>query len=288
MSEITKYESAYGLVELSPEVVTKYLKRGNKDLTQQEVALFINLCKYQGLNPWIGEAYAIKFGDEFQMIVGYDTYKRRAEENPSYRGRESGIVVLRGEQVIQKKGTCLYPGEQLLGGWCRVVRELNGRDIEEYKEVSLAEYNKGQANWKTKPCTMIEKVAVSQALRAAFPKDFTGMYTAEEMGSDTQSMGAAAPGNEMHQQFQQKNEQQAQKTETTGKPLITKEQRKHIFDLAKTAYGDQSVEQVRDLCAALGFNGTGELTQEAYESIVQSINADLQAMREIEADGSVE
>jgi hypothetical protein len=27
---------------------------------------------------------------------------------------------------------------------------------------------------------MIEKVAVSQALRAAFPKDFAGLYTAEE------------------------------------------------------------------------------------------------------------
>lgn len=294
MSDIIKYTVAGQEVILNNEAVN-YLRKGNAELTDKEIILFINLCKYQGLNPWIGEAHAIKFGDNFSMVVGYHTYRRRAEENPNYRGSEYGIVVLRGENVITKKGTCLYPNEQLLGGWCKVFRELHGSLIEEYQEVSFSEYNTNQSIWKSKPCTMIAKVAVSQALRAAFPKEFSGLYTAEEMGYDTESMQKDAPTDEQRQKFQQGmkdiangEKQSEQKNVQTGKPLITKEQRKNIFDLAKTAYGDQSVEQVRELCAALGFNGTGELTQEAYESIVQSINADLQAMREIEADGSVE
>lgn len=68
-------------------------------------------CQAQKLNPFAqGEAYLIKFGsDPAQMVVGKDAYMRRAEENPAYRGHKSGIVVLRGEQVIQKEGTCLYP-----------------------------------------------------------------------------------------------------------------------------------------------------------------------------------
>ena len=179
------YETSLGVVELDFQTVKSYLVRGQADkITDQEVVLFMKTCQAQKLNPFAqGEAYLIKFGnDPAQMVVGKDAYMRRAEENPAYRGHKSGIVVLRGDQVIQKEGTCLYPGETLLGGWCRVHRvRAGGGDEEVFREVSLKEYDKGQANWKTKPCTMIEKVAVSQALRAAFPKDYEGMYTAEEV-----------------------------------------------------------------------------------------------------------
>lgn len=183
LTKIT-YETSLGTVDLDFQTVKNYLVRGQADkITDQEVILFMKTCQAQKLNPFAqGEAYLIKFGNEpAQMVVGKDAYMRRAEENPSYRGHKSGIVVLRGEQVIQKEGTCLYPGETLLGGWCRVHRTRNGSEEECFKEVSLKEYDKGQANWKTKPCTMIEKVAVSQALRSAFPTDYEGMYVAEEV-----------------------------------------------------------------------------------------------------------
>lgn len=42
--------------------------------------------------------------------------------------------------------------------------------------MAFNEYDKGQANWKSKPATMINKVAVSQCIRDAFPKDFEGLY----------------------------------------------------------------------------------------------------------------
>lgn len=178
------YETSLGTVDLDFQTVKNYLVRGAADkITDQEVILFMKTCQAQKLNPFAqGEAYLIKFGsDPAQMVVGVGAYMRRAEENPAYRGHKAGIVVLRGDQVIQKEGTCLYPGESLLGGWCRVRRARSGSEEEIFKEVSLKEYDKGQANWKTKPCTMIEKVAVSQALRAAFPKDYEGMYVAEEV-----------------------------------------------------------------------------------------------------------
>lgn len=267
MSElITRYESAYGLVELTPETVTKYLKRGNKDLNEQEIRLFIELCKYQKLNPFIGEAYAIKFGDDFQMVIGYDTYKRRAEENPAYRGRKSGIVVLRGSQVVQKEGTCLYPGEELLGGWCRVYRQMaNGLQIEEFKEVSLAEYDKKMANWKSKPCTMIEKVAVSQALRAAFPKDYTSLYTAEEVGTPDQYTNADQKPVTVNQETGEIEED----------PLITKEQRRMLFDKAHFVYGIDSAEKLRGFIKEYGFESTTELTCSVYNKIIAAIEQDL-------------
>mgnify|MGYP001310735683 FL=1 len=39
--------------------------------------------------------------------------------------------------------------------------------------------------WSSKPCTMIRKVAQSQALREAFPNELRGLYEKEEMGIDT-------------------------------------------------------------------------------------------------------
>ena len=59
--------------------------------------------------------------------------------------------------------------------------------VSKYKEpvhasVSLPEYNTGKSIWKTKPGTMIRKVAKCQALREAFPNAYAGLYAAAEMG----------------------------------------------------------------------------------------------------------
>lgn len=266
---ITTFETAYGTVSLSPQIVSDYLKRGNKDLTEQEVTLFINLCKYQGLNPFVNEAYAIKFGDTFQMVIGYDAYKRRAYENPSYKGRKSGIVVMRGEQIIQKEGTCLYPSETLLGGWCRVFYVRNGEPAEEYREVSMAEFNRGTANWKTMPATMIEKVAVSQALRSAFPKDYSGLYTAEELPVPEDGSGlspSAADSARIDPETGEVDQTQ----------LITAEQRRIIFDRAKLAYGeDKYKDKVMEWMKKHGFKATTEMTLAAFNDLLKQINADL-------------
>lgn len=273
---ITTFETAYGSVSLSPQTVRDYLTRGSKSLTDQEVTLFIQLCKYQGLNPFVNEAYAIKFGDNFQMVVGYDTYKRRAYENPNYKGRKSGIVVKRGEQIICKEGACVYPGEDLIGGWCRVFYILNGTDAEEYKEVSMTEFDKKQGNWKTMPATMIEKVAVSQCLRSAFPKDFTDLYTPEEMPALDETQKPAA------QHIDPRT------GEVDQSPIVTKEQRKHLFDRATIAYGGQSVEVIKKYCEEHGFKATTELTVSAYQEMLTAIEAVISQQQAVEAQGVVE
>lgn len=258
--EMVKYETAFGEVSISSEDVKKYLVRGDASkVTDQEIKLFIELCRYQKLNPFVGEAYAIKFGNDFQLVVGYETYKRRAEENPTYAGRKSGIVVLRGNDVVQKEGTCLYPKETLIGGWCRVFRKKNGEIEETYKEVSLVEYDKGQANWKTKPCTMIEKVAVSQALRAAFPRDYAGLYTPEEV----------APAGYVVD---------AEYTEADDEP-ITQEQRQEIFKLARDNFGKGGNDVVAKLIAEEGLSSTTGMLTSVYERVMKRMQEEIEAAR---------
>ena len=179
------YETALGNVKLDSETVKQYLVRGNGNVSDQEVFLFIKMCEAQKLNPFAtGEVYLIKFGDQpAQLVVGYDTYKRRAEENPNHLYTESGIVVCRGSsgEIVQKQGACLYPTEKLIGGWCRVHKLKNNKEVTTYKECGLDEYDKGKSVWKEKPCMMMEKVAVSQALREAYPKDYEGLHTEAEI-----------------------------------------------------------------------------------------------------------
>lgn len=179
------YETALGPVTLDAETVKQYLVKGNGNVSDKECVLFLKMCESQKLNPFVtGEVYLIKFGDSpAQMVIGYDTYKKRAEANPAYIYTESGIVVCRGSsgEIVQKAGACLYPSETLIGGWCRVHKLNKDREVTTFKEVGFNEYNKGNAIWKEKPCTMIEKVAISQCLREAFPKDYEGLYTEEEI-----------------------------------------------------------------------------------------------------------
>lgn len=255
------YESAFGEVTLSKDVVIKYLKRGTSDLTEQEIGLFISLCKYQKLNPFLGEAYAIKFGSEFQMVVGYDTYKRRAEENPEYRGREDGIVVLRNGEIGKREGNCLYPGDELIGGWCRVHRDRNGHEETSYTEVSLAEYQKikdgkPSANWATKPATMIRKVAVSQALRDAFPKQYEFLHTAEEMPNGQEG----TPDGHGDQQY-----------DVDGATKVTKEDRQALFNRAKELFGDKGNDVLMEIVTNHGYKSTQQLDKRTYRLIVTEL-----------------
>ena len=148
--------------------------------------MFINLCRYAGLNPWLKEAYCIKYGDEpATMVVGKEAFMKRAESAPGYDGIDAGIIVTTGDAITYRKGTLKLPGEEILGGYAEVYRKDRSHP---YRiEVSFEEYagrkKDGSLNsqWSKKPATMIRKVALVQALREAFPDNFSGLYSEEEM-----------------------------------------------------------------------------------------------------------
>lgn len=79
-------------VTLSPSIVRDYLVRGNsKEVTGQEIAMFLNLCKFQHLNPFLNEAFIVKFGDKpAQLITSKEAFMKRAESHPQYNGLKAG------------------------------------------------------------------------------------------------------------------------------------------------------------------------------------------------------
>lgn len=253
------YEVLGTRVELDLQFVKKYLVRGRADLTSdQELVFFMNTCKMQGLNPLAqGEVYLIKYSkdDPAQMVVGKDAYLRRAYSNPDYLYKNDGIVVQRGQEIIQKAGCCLYPGETLIGGWCRVYFMRNGKERETFKEVSFTEYNKGMANWKSKPATMINKVAISQCVRDAFPKDYEGLYSEDEMVAS-----GAIPA-----EYQVIDEGQPPVEDDTP---ITQEQRQMLFTTAQKTFGKEVGNQIiKSLIDQIGLTSTAGMKQSQYEQV---------------------
>ena len=167
-------------VNLSFQIVRNYLTRGQAAVSDAEVIQFISLCRANQLNPFIGDAYMVKYGQEpAQMIISKAAFMKRAEAAPQFNGYQAGIILLRDKQVVELEGSFFLPGDQLVGGWAKVYRK--DREHPVVARVRLQEYNKGKSTWAAMPGTMIRKVAIAQAFREAFPFAVEGMYTQEEL-----------------------------------------------------------------------------------------------------------
>jgi len=174
-------------IKLSPEIVRHYLVSGNGEVSNQEVMMFLMLCRNRQLDPFTREAYLIKYGNSqpATIVIGKDTFTRRAEMHPQYRGMQAGVIVRREGEITEQVGSFVLPDDQILGGWAKVWKD--DREVPYYVTVSYDEYegrkSDGTPNrqWSTKPATMIRKVALVQALREAFPDQLGGMYDSVEM-----------------------------------------------------------------------------------------------------------
>ena len=171
--------------DLSVQTIKKYI---NDKATDEEAYVFLQLCRARGLNPFLKEAYLIKYDhiSPATMVVGKDAFMKRAELHPEYDGFEAGIIVeykdSSGFAIVDENrvGTFLREEETLLGGWAKVYRKDHTRPVE--ITVSMKEFNTGKSSWKKIPATMIRKVALVQGHREAFPSELSGMYDQSEMG----------------------------------------------------------------------------------------------------------
>ena len=175
--------------KLDKATVIKYLT-DNKEITDSEFNMFFQLCKVNKVNPFLKEAYIIKYGNSPATIVlDYKVLQQIAEDNKYYKGMLHGVVVVTKDGKVEERlGEYKLPGETLIAGWCEVYRSDREHPtkvtamFDEFKATkSNGEVN---SNWANKPCFMICKVAKAQALREAFPNLVgSNVYISEEMDS---------------------------------------------------------------------------------------------------------
>lgn len=226
-------------VKLAPSTVRNYLVSGDGKVTDQEVVMFINLCKYQHLNPFLNEAYIVKFGSRpAQLITSKEAFMKRAEANEHFRGSKAGVIVVRNNEIIYSQGAFALPSDTIVGGWAEVKRDDREEPI--HIEISFEEFNKKQATWKDMPANMIRKTALVNALREAFPDSLGSLYT-EDDKSETASV---VPNQAERKQAQKESAASSLISKALSKSQTKKEPAKHIE--AKEAVPVTEMPEKRD------------------------------------------
>lgn len=248
-------------IQLTQQDVMNYLVSGNADkVTDKEIKLFMELCKAQGLNPFIREAYLIKFGQDAQIIVGKDVFLKRARANPDFKGFKAGVIVQNEKGIEKREGTFYIPQmEKLVGGWADVY--IEGWAVPFQHTVALHEFNKSQSTWKNMPAVMIRKTALVQALREAFPEDLQALYDQSEMGTPDPDFTTT----EVQQNVNVENYEDAKSYEVMDGETISDAQARRLFSIAK----DESL--VRGVLTKYGYTSTKDILKSDYEAISSDI-----------------
>lgn len=188
--EVTAHEAFGKLSRAQINLIKRTVAQGASD---DELRLFIQVCKGANLNPFLRQAHFVPFwdskaGEERRAIViGIDGFRAIAEssgqyagnDDPLYEGEEDVSVdvwegkgkdrKVTGTQkiVVPKKATVTV--HKIVGG-ARNPFTASARWSEYYPG------GKKGGQWHSRPYLMLGKCAEALALRKAFPKLLSGMY----------------------------------------------------------------------------------------------------------------
>ena len=256
-NEIMIIETDLGNVELSLDIVRNQIAKG-KNISDDEISNFMMLCKYRKLNPFLGQAHLIKFGESIQMIVSKDIFIDRANRHPDCEGWNSGVILLdeKTNKVIEREGTFYLDNEKLVGAYCIINRKgwkepfkwtIKESDYMRYTTDKYTKKKVGMGQWKTMPGVMLTKCCIVASIRNVFPEEFGGMYSHEELGVDETSIKNAIDVTPVQDEGKKDPVKEEQKKEK----VISKDQLKLLCASAKST--DKAIAKSYDSKALLDY-----------------------------------
>lgn len=147
-------------------------------LSDNEFALFIEVAKRTGLDPFRKQIYAIKRGVRMTIMTGIDGFRVLAQRSGAYEGQTPHEWC--GKDGIWKD-VWLEAGPPAAA---RVGIYRRGFKAPLYAVAKYSSYA-AQNLWQKMPEVMLSKVAEALAIRRAFPEDVSGLYTDDEMDQAT-------------------------------------------------------------------------------------------------------
>jgi len=162
-----------------------------KGATDDELRLFIQVCKGANLNPFLRQVHLVKRWDSRSGMevgaiqVGIDGFRAVAESSGQYAGNDDPIFD--GEKEIELAATQKVKAKKIVvpaKATATVYKLLEGHRYEFSATARWEEYYPGAKigfQWHIRPYLMLGKCAEALALRKAFPKLLSGMYAQEEM-----------------------------------------------------------------------------------------------------------
>lgn len=161
-----------------------------KDCDAAEFDQFIHICRAVRLDPLRRQIYAFVFGKNnpqyrrMSVVTGIDGYRAIAERTGNYRpdtapprieysdgakdARSNPLGIVRCEVTVYKHAH---------GEWFPVTADAYWDEYAPLKDGAL---DPKKENWRKMARVMIAKCAEAQAIRRAWPDDFSGLEVEEE------------------------------------------------------------------------------------------------------------
>ena len=190
-------QDAFG--KLTKSQVTLIKNTVAKGSSDDELRLFVQVCKGANLNPFLRQAHLVPFWDSKEgverraIIVGIDGFRAVAESSGAYAGNDDPIHEGENEIEIEVWGDDKKKHPKKLGtpvkSTVTVYKIVGGQRYPFTATARWDEYYPGAKKgnqWHKMPYMMLGKCAEALALRKAFPKLLSGMYAAEEMDKTVQ------------------------------------------------------------------------------------------------------
>jgi phage recombination protein Bet len=186
-----------GLTDDQIKLITDTIAKG---ANKEELALFIQTCNRLRLDPFARQIFLVKRWDSSlrrevaTSQVSIDGFRLVAERTGQYRGQTAPQWCGKDGKWVDVWLADENPAAARVG----VYRDGFAEPL--YRVARFASYAQTKKEggltkmWATMPDVMIAKCAESLALRAAFPNELGGVYTAEEMGQAEQDRPARANG----------------------------------------------------------------------------------------------
>lgn len=156
-----------------------------RDATDDELKLFLYQCARTGLDPFDKQIYFRKFPgyngkpSTIAIITGIDGYRLTADRTKAYEGQDGPLWCGNDGVWVDVWLSSDPPAAAKVGVYktgCRTAFFAVARWAEYFPT-----NEKEQFMWRRMPANQLAKCAEALALRKAFPKELSGIYTQDEM-----------------------------------------------------------------------------------------------------------